>query len=309
MLPTFYILGAQKAGTTWLAAMLRQHPDIFIPRQKELHFFNDEARYARGPAWYARQFAGAHAARAIGEATPNYLAINTPKAQRVSERIRALTPDATFIVALRNPVSRALSAMFHAARKRRIPFWTNFDRALQDILSHHVDPSDVLSIGRYDVQLESYFRSFPRERFHILVYEEDIVKRKAETLDNLWQFLGVGAPPLLRHQTRLFNVGIKSRLGLAFAQLLPWKWGVAMARTVEHAGLGRQITLSEETTAALFAYYEKTRGRVEALIGRDLSCWRVRPQTSGCTAASANPFGSPKHQVEAARAKATVAPR
>lgn len=309
MLPTFYILGAQKAGTTWLAAMLRQHPEIFIPRQKELHFFNDEARYARGPEWYARQFAGARGARAIGEATPNYLAINTVKAQRVSERLRALTPDATFIIALRNPVSRALSAMFHAARKRRIPFWTNFDRAFQDILSHHADPSDVLSIGRYDVQLESYFEAFPRERFRVLVYEEDIVKRKSETLDDLWPFLGVGAPPVLRHQARFFNVGIKSRLGLAFAQLLPWKWGVAMGRTVEHVGIGRQITLSDETTAALFDYYERTRERVETLIGRDLACWRARPQLPGCTATPPGSLSSSRRKAESARQKPTVAQR
>jgi len=33
-------LGAQKAGTTWLAEYLRQHPQFFIPLCKELHFFN-----------------------------------------------------------------------------------------------------------------------------------------------------------------------------------------------------------------------------------------------------------------------------
>lgn len=38
-LPNLLIIGAQKAGTTWLADNLRQHPDIFLTG-KELHFFD-----------------------------------------------------------------------------------------------------------------------------------------------------------------------------------------------------------------------------------------------------------------------------
>ena len=42
--PNFLIIGAQKAGTTWLHRMLNQHPDIFFPEQKELHHFSNQDR-------------------------------------------------------------------------------------------------------------------------------------------------------------------------------------------------------------------------------------------------------------------------
>ena len=39
-LPNFLCIGAQKAGTTWLYVNLLQHPSVWMPPVKELHFFN-----------------------------------------------------------------------------------------------------------------------------------------------------------------------------------------------------------------------------------------------------------------------------
>ncbi|MEL6239626.1 MAG: sulfotransferase domain-containing protein, partial [Pseudomonadota bacterium] len=52
----FLVIGAQKAGTTWLYEMLRQHPDVFTPATKELHFFCKEQHYERGLGWYCEHF-------------------------------------------------------------------------------------------------------------------------------------------------------------------------------------------------------------------------------------------------------------
>jgi hypothetical protein len=38
--PDFICIGAQKGGTTWLDRMLRQHPDVWLPPTKEVHYFN-----------------------------------------------------------------------------------------------------------------------------------------------------------------------------------------------------------------------------------------------------------------------------
>ena len=43
-------IGAQKAGTTWLADFLRDHPEVHLPPVKEVHFF--DARFA--PKWCAK---------------------------------------------------------------------------------------------------------------------------------------------------------------------------------------------------------------------------------------------------------------
>jgi hypothetical protein len=48
-LPDFIGIGAQKAGTTWLSHNLQLHPDIWMPRNKELHYFDDRIRDPRNP--------------------------------------------------------------------------------------------------------------------------------------------------------------------------------------------------------------------------------------------------------------------
>jgi hypothetical protein len=39
-LPSFLCIGTQKAGTSWLYEQLRQHPEIWMPPIKELHYFD-----------------------------------------------------------------------------------------------------------------------------------------------------------------------------------------------------------------------------------------------------------------------------
>lgn len=43
--PTFLVIGVQKAGTTWLYQRLSQHPDIYLPPRKELHYFSRSPKY------------------------------------------------------------------------------------------------------------------------------------------------------------------------------------------------------------------------------------------------------------------------
>jgi hypothetical protein len=54
MLPCFLGIGAQKAGTTWLHAMLSAHNELWLPHRKEIHYF--DRKY---PSW-SRQTAGRH---------------------------------------------------------------------------------------------------------------------------------------------------------------------------------------------------------------------------------------------------------
>ena len=63
--PTFSVIGAEKAGTTWLYDRLRRHPDIFMPDVKELHYFNHRNSNLEVPAnnyekqdldWYKAHF-------------------------------------------------------------------------------------------------------------------------------------------------------------------------------------------------------------------------------------------------------------
>ncbi len=48
MYPDFIGIGAQKAGTTWLYQNLRAHPDIWMPKEKEIHYFDEKAKPGGG---------------------------------------------------------------------------------------------------------------------------------------------------------------------------------------------------------------------------------------------------------------------
>ena len=44
MFPNFLIIGAQKAGTTWLHRNLQSHRQIWMPKEKELHYFDEKVK-------------------------------------------------------------------------------------------------------------------------------------------------------------------------------------------------------------------------------------------------------------------------
>src|SRR5437867_4308222 len=117
-LPTFLVIGAARSGTTALYLYLRQHPNVFMSRDKETNFFafEGEALDFRGPGAefvnnsvvtlnaYLRLFADAPENAAIGEASPLYL-----YSLHAAERIHARLPDVRLIAILRNPIEQAYS--------------------------------------------------------------------------------------------------------------------------------------------------------------------------------------------------------
>jgi hypothetical protein len=150
--PDFLCIGAQKAGTSWLDVMLRQHPSIFLPPMKEVHFYDfiylpEHRRWIRSSfekhlrrhgarggladyfarlaalprrqdAWYAAVFDHPDAAgRVTGEVTPAYSIL---PAEGVA-RARATNPAMKIVFIVRDPVDRALSHLRMAANRRKVP--------------------------------------------------------------------------------------------------------------------------------------------------------------------------------------------
>lgn len=66
-LPGFMIIGAQKAGTTWLRSNLRCHPEIYLP-STEVHYFD---RYNRPIQQYIRIYQS-ESNKISGDCTPLY---------------------------------------------------------------------------------------------------------------------------------------------------------------------------------------------------------------------------------------------
>ncbi len=133
--PNFFIIGAQKSGTSWLADVLSQHDDVFLASE-EIHYFDKLHNMKHGFDWYSRHFAGAGSCRAIGEKTPDYLWAHGNGGEghnsNVHVDITTEFPDAKYLVVVRNPVDRAISALVHTIKTNRVSFLRPIDRLFED---------------------------------------------------------------------------------------------------------------------------------------------------------------------------------
>jgi len=211
----FIVAGAQKSGTTALHYFLRKHPQIALPERQELHFFDDDEIFSR-PVDYDllhRQFrpvAGstllrfATARQAIaGEVTPSYLYWKP-----AMERIWNYNRQIKLVILLRNPIDRAFAHWNMQRFKNREPL--DFLDALKEEPRRIAQPLTIESRrfayvdrGFYSGQLERVFKFFPREQVHFVKFE-DFRDRKQETLDGVFEFLGV--KPLRRIRDKDRNI-------------------------------------------------------------------------------------------------------
>lgn len=195
--PAFMIVGAQKAGTSALFKILAAHPAVVAPEVKELHFFDDDAAYARGLDHYWRQFPlvplrGER--RTTFEATPDYL-YRPAAAKRIHHALPKLKP----VVVLRDPVRRAYSAWnmrrhFKESRKyahRHDP--RSFAEAVEAELRDGPGAgplNDYLDRGDYAPQLARFFALFGRDRVLVLNYR-DLARDAVRTANAVCAHVGL----------------------------------------------------------------------------------------------------------------------
>lgn len=187
-LPTFFIIGAAKAGTTSLHYYLDQHPQIQMSATKEPHFFAGPENGLPFPPEridsldeYERLFDPAFEVR--GEASPSYT--NAPRRRGVPERIKELVPEAKFVYLVRDPIERTVSHYRHAVASGKE------QRALREALDEIADPHSYLAChSLYATQLELYLRQFPAERV-MVVDQAELLANREETLRGVFAFLAV----------------------------------------------------------------------------------------------------------------------
>ena len=179
-LPTYLIAGAMRSGTTALNSYLREHPDVAVSSTKEVHFF--DSFYDRGVEWYREQFPHSESARAVGEATPNYMFSTT-----ALDRIKQTLPDVKLVVMLRNPIDRAYSHYWHdkARGKTEGDFGENVKREMDGDQG-----LNYIARGRYRAQIEHILERFPPTALHVEVFE-DMVDRPDDLYASVCRFIGV----------------------------------------------------------------------------------------------------------------------
>ena len=296
--PDFFIVGAPKCGTTALYEYLKTHPGIYMPEEKEPHFFSADlpsrnlGRYKHLPD-YLRLFAPASPRQTLGEASVFYL-YSTVAIRHIIE----VNPKAKFIAMVRNPVEMAHSlhsellcsfeedvADFEIAwglqkerlAGRRIPPACQEPRLLQY--------RDVCSLAG---QLKRLLSVAPASQCLFLVLDDLRTKPRAvyqSVLDFLelpddgrTTFEPINSNKTLRNpfiarilvETRrqLGAAYVPLRRGLHRMKLRPFKylWGFSMAT------MAREPLRPDFKVELQEAFYEEIKS-LEELLGRSFSHW------------------------------------
>ncbi|MFV1988817.1 MAG: sulfotransferase [Gemmatimonadota bacterium] len=273
-LPTFFVIGAAKCGTTSLHHYLDLHPEIGMSRVKEPHYF---MRPEKGEGWYRSLFDASFRVR--GESSVGYTL--APRGPGVPERIKAAVPTAKLVYLVRDPIERFVSDYLH-----RVSDGVEA-RSLEEVARSPRNTSEG-DRGRYYYQIQQYLAHFDRSRLLVLT-SEGLAHRRRETLSAVFAFLGVAAevwgPEYERvlHESRFFRrkgaigrwlrrVGNSNVASLVPADIRREIGKIAyrpFSRTLERP------TLSEEATAHLAAYYRDDVAALREFLDDPLSEWSI----------------------------------
>ncbi|WP_413404362.1 MULTISPECIES: sulfotransferase domain-containing protein [unclassified Synechococcus] len=136
--PNFFLIGAQKTGTTYLSTILLKHREVFFSNPKELFFFNKDCINQNDYRDYCDKYF-LSAAKRIGEGSTTYL-----QSSIAPRNIKKFVPNTPlFIVCLRHPLEKAVSFFIHNWRRDRYP-----------------TDCSILSAGASNRQLSPLYSSF-----------------------------------------------------------------------------------------------------------------------------------------------------
>jgi hypothetical protein len=287
-------IGVAKAGTTWIARCLGEHPAVCMALGKETNFFlrthissslpvrrfhYGMAHYDEGFEWYRAKFAHHEPGQLYGEFSNAYLA--DPESAGL---LHAHNPGVKLLCCFRDPVDTAYAGYYQLSRVQPLP--DTFEEALARY-------PQLLEYGRYHHNLQPFLKLFPRERFHFMLFE-DIRKDSLGVYRGICEFLGIDASfvPAIAGERVNPRTVLRSRavrnLRCAIGDFLastPWTRKLRAGLLRLGAGKvalklfhlnekpGTVPPMAPETRRRLVEFYRRDTEALQKLLCRDLSHW------------------------------------
>lgn len=294
-LPNFIIFGAYKCGSTSLANLLEQHPDIYLAPSKEPNFFlYDEGEIKPNGQvnslefyqhFFQKNSKKVQNEKARGEASVGYLCDS-----KAPFRIKKLIPNIKLIAILRNPVERCYSQYMFDLRMEV------HNHKFMDAINKYRDKGRndrYINLGMYGKYLHEYLKIFNHEQIKIILFE-DFVNNKDQVLKELFSFLEVddsfrykpipkeavsGVPKNKKLYNFIYEANpIKSAITSIIKPFIPEKvrrnlWKKAINQSL------KKTKMSLEDRQKLTEIYREDILKLQTLINRDLSHWLTLPNT------------------------------
>jgi hypothetical protein len=241
----FFIVGAQRCGTTYLYKILDEHPQICMakPPNPEPKFFFYDEEYEKGLAYYENKyFSHCNGEKIWGEKSTSYM-----EKEIVAKRIKKCYPESKIIIVLRDPVERALSNYFFS-KKHGLETRTLEEVFIKEIpppkiaKKTSVSPFDYLERGKYRKYIAPYFKYFDKKQLKILIFENFI--NNIDEIKTLLSFLDVSPDFMPANINKKINESTKN-----------------------NANIDQQITNK------LTDYFSDYNSQLENFLQIDLECW------------------------------------
>jgi len=296
--PDFFIVGAPKCGTTALHRYLSAHPNVYMPRLKEPHFFCSDLHayyYVRDRDAYLRLFADAEPRHTrLGEASVWYL-----YSREAARNIAAFEPAARLVVMLRQPLElfRSLHNQLLANQVEDEPdaerAWRlQEERAAGRSIPRHCEEPKVLlyrETCRLGEQVERLLEHFPRRQVHTTLFD-DLESDPRGVYEGVLAFLSLESDgrtefPRLHaaHRPRWSRLAGLHRRGDRALRIGPARWLRPLllplrplTRWLARANLEEtpKSPIRDGFRRELIETFAPDIDRLAALIGRDLTPWK-----------------------------------
>ena len=191
--PNLFLVGPPKTGTTSLYSYLDSVPNIFMSKDKEPHYFAQNALSKRKFFYqildkkkYLKLFENAKNEKIIGEASTSYF--GDPSAP---ELIKQASPNAYIIISLRDPVERIYSNYLQGFSMGTLKL--SFHEEIEHGFKYWPDPNKYilrLQPLMHSDGVKRYLKVFDPKHVKILIFEE-WVKDAKNTVNEIIRFLGL----------------------------------------------------------------------------------------------------------------------
>ncbi len=267
--PDFIHIGPGRTGTTYIFKILGQHPEIALPRSKEINYFN--RNYDKGEKWYFSYFQ-TPSGKISGDFSNLYFSNNN-----ALKRIASELPDIKVICVLRNPYDRALSNFFYQQRSGSIAPGLTYTKALekhpdltaQDVFSRQLSLchelfGDRLFIGFYD-DLKQNPESFFASLFEFLGVSPNFKP------DNLEEKVNSVVSLKYKKLSRLFRFSADLLRSLGLTRLLD---GLKNSKTLAKLIYIKKEKSEVDFPRSMIRRMNKDIDQLMKLSQRDLSHWK-----------------------------------
>ncbi len=299
ILPNFLIVGAAKSGTTSLYSYAKEHPEIFMSKEKEPRFFissicstlsNEDPRRNVLQKYtsvtydhYVNLFKEATNYKVIGEASASYLY----NFQTAIPNIKTYLKNPNIIICLRNPIDRAFSAYTYLVRDQYEVL--SFEKCLELESERKAKNWSMINFykdaGCYYRQVKAYLDNFN----HVKIYIYEELDRNALGLaKNMYEFLGV-SPSFIPDTRTRYNVSgipknkhihtfltesniLKKMLKPLVNIILPKEKREKIAERIKARNLMKPA-IKPETRAYLITAFREDILKLQDLIGENLTHW------------------------------------